>query len=150
MKGSLAKVTNYRQSWISSPDLLIPSPGFLPLFHETHGREILGLFFPVLFSIWILPSHSGSHEPETLALLQSFYLPRAILSLSLRTFGPVKGGKNCHQKGTRKIGLSCHTEGQCLHHRWLQSIVTNVLLKGILTRGGIRYFWIMFEHKCLL
>lgn len=52
MKGSLAKVTNYRQSWISSPDPLIPSPGFLPLFHETHCREISGLFFSCAFSLF--------------------------------------------------------------------------------------------------
>ena len=148
MKGSLAKVTNYRQSWISSPDLLIPSPGFLPLFHETHCREVSGLFFLCFFSIWILPVYSGGHVPETLALLQSFYLP--ILSWSLRTFGPVKGGKSCHQKGTRKIGSSCHTEGQCLHNWWLQSIMTIMVLKGKLTRGGTQYFWIIFEHKCLL
>lgn len=148
MKGSLAKVTNYRQSWISSPDLLIPSPGFLPLFHETHCREISGLFFPVFFLYLNFPFifwEPCARDSCPLAII----LPANAVT-EFEDIWPCERGKSCHQKGTRKIGSSCHTEGQCLHNWWLQSIMTIMVLKGKLTRGGTQYFWIIFEHKCLL
>lgn len=105
MKGSLAKVTNYRQSWISSPDLLIPSTGFLPLFHETHGREILGLFFPVLFLYLNSPFvfwEPWARDSCSLAII----LPaKGHLVIEFEDIWPCERGEELSPKGDQKDRL---------------------------------------------
>lgn len=146
MKNNLAKDTNYRQSWVSSPDLLIPSPGFLSLCHRHYCWDFWPLFF--CFSSF-LPSCSESHMLGALALLKSFLPPMATMPLNLRTTGPMKGDWVATKRGKRTREIEVAYEGQPLHNWCFQSIVTNMPV-GYIGQRRYSIFLDYFKRKCLL
>ena len=148
MKGSLAKVTNYRQSWISSPDRLIPSPGFLPLFHETHCREISGLFFPVFFLSLNFPFifwEPCARDSCPLAII----LP-ANAATEFEDIWPCERGKELSPKGDQKNRFKVPHWGSVTSRLMPSKHYDQHGAEGKLSRGGTQYFWVIFEHKCLL